>query len=149
MSIHKILQFPDNRLRLKSKPIKKINKKIIKIIHDMFDTMYANNGIGLAAPQINILKKIIVISSLTSNQSELILINPIILKKNKKYIHTQEGCLSIPHKTAIINRSSYIKIQAFNHLGKSFILEAKSLLSICIQHEMDHLIGKLFIDYIK
>ncbi|VFP81220.1 Peptide deformylase [Buchnera aphidicola (Cinara kochiana kochiana)] len=148
MSIHKILKFPDYRLRLKSKPIKKINKKTIKIIYDMFDTMYANNGIGLAAPQINILKKIIVISSLTSNQSELILINPVILKKNQEYINTQEGCLSIPNKTAIINRSSYIKIQAFNHLGKLFTLEARSLLSICIQHEMDHLIGKLFIDYI-
>ncbi|VFP83796.1 peptide deformylase [Buchnera aphidicola] len=149
MSIHKILKFPDYRLRLKSKPIRNINKQTIQIIYDMFDTMYANNGIGLAAPQINIFKKIIVISSLTSNQSELILINPIILKKNNKYIHTQEGCLSIPNQTAKINRSSYIKIQAFNHLGKLFILEARSLLSICIQHEMDHLIGKLFIDYIN
>ncbi|VFP79316.1 peptide deformylase [Buchnera aphidicola] len=149
MSIRKILKFPDYRLRLKSKPIKIINYKIIKIIRDMFDTMHANNGIGLAAPQINILKKIIVISSLEPNQSELILINPIILKKNKKYIRTEEGCLSIPKKTAVINRSSYIKIKAIDHLGQLFILEARSLLSICIQHEMDHLIGKLFIDYIN
>ncbi|VFP85067.1 Peptide deformylase [Buchnera aphidicola (Cinara splendens)] len=148
MSIHKILQFPDHRLRIKSKPIKKINQKIVNIINDMFDTMYANNGIGLAAPQINIPKQIITISSIPPHKSELILINPIILKKNKKYIYTQEGCLSIPEKTAKINRSSYIKIQAFNHLGKLFILEARSLLSICIQHEIDHLTGTLFIDYI-
>ncbi|ABJ90767.1 peptide deformylase [Buchnera aphidicola] len=149
MSIRKILQFPDYRLRLLSKPIKIINKKTKKIIYDMFDTMYANNGIGLAAPQINILKQIIVISSLKPTMSELVLINPVILKKNKKYINTIEGCLSIPKKTAKIKRSSCIKIQAINTYGKSFTLTAKSLLSICIQHEIDHLIGKLFIDYIN
>lgn len=148
MSIRKVLKFPDNRLRLISKPIKKINKKIIHIIYDMFDTMHANNGIGLAAPQINIHKQIIVIDSLSPQQSELILINPIILKKNQEYINTTEGCLSIPNKTAKINRSSYIKIQAINQLGQAFILQAQALLSICIQHEMDHLIGKLFIDYL-
>ncbi|WP_075434087.1 peptide deformylase [Buchnera aphidicola] len=148
MSIHKILQFPDYRLRLKSKPIKKINHKIIKIIYEMFNTMYANNGIGLAAPQINIRKQIIVISALTPHHPELILINPIILKKSHKYIHTTEGCLSVPKKTAKVNRSSYIRIKAINNIGNTFILEARSLLSICIQHEIDHLIGKLFIDYL-
>ncbi|VAX76770.1 peptide deformylase [Buchnera aphidicola] len=147
MSIRKILKFPDQRLRWQSRPIKKINQYTKRIISDMFDTMYANNGIGLAAPQINIHQQIIVISSLSPKQPELILINPRILKKKKKYIQSTEGCLSIPLITSTIYRSKYIKIKAQDSFGKSFILEAKSLLSICIQHEMDHLIGKLFIDY--
>lgn len=147
MSIKNIIQYPDQRLRLIAKPVKKINTYIKKIINDMFDTMYANNGIGLAATQINIQKKIIIINAIKTQENPLILINPIILKK-KGIIKTEERCLSIPKKKAYISRFKEIKIQALNYNGKKIQLKAKKLLSICIQHEIDHLLGKLFIDYV-
>lgn len=147
MSIQNILQYPDKRLRLSAKPVENINSNIKKIISNMLETMYEKEGIGLAAPQINIQKQIIVIDLIKNNKKPLILINPVYLKKNG-IIGIEEGCLSIPQKTAYIPRFNYIKIQAINYNGKKCVIEAKKLLSICIQHEMDHLIGKLFIDYL-
>lgn len=146
MSIKKIIQYPDPRLRLIARPVKKINIYIKKIINDMFDTMYAHNGIGLAATQINIQKKIIIINAIQEQETPLILINPVILRK-KGTIKTEERCLSIPNKKAYISRFKEITIQALNYNGRKIYIKAKELLSICIQHEIDHLIGKLFIDY--
>lgn len=146
MSIKNILLFPDHRLRKIAKPIKKINKITKKIIQDMFDTMYKNNGIGLAATQINIHQQIIVIKKNIQNNPPLILINPKILK-SKGNIKITESCLSLPNIKKKIPRSYYIKIKATNYNGKNIILKVKSLLAICIQHEIDHLIGKLIIDY--
>lgn len=146
MSILKILTFPDKRLRIYAKEVKEINKKTKKIARDMLDTMYANNGIGLAATQINIPLKIIVIDIINITKNPIILFNPKFLKKYGK-IKTEEGCLSIPNKKSIIERYSDVEINAQNYYGKYINIKAQSLLSICIQHEMDHLIGKLFIDY--
>ncbi|CUR53293.1 peptide deformylase [Buchnera aphidicola] len=149
MTIQKILQFPDLKLRKIAKPVKKINQKIHKIIYDMFDTMHYFHGIGLAATQINIHKQIIVISPINPIKNYLILINPKILKKKNPTNKFEEGCLSVQKKKAYLIRSNNITIQALDYYGRPFILKAKKLLSICIQHEMDHLIGKLFIDYLK
>ncbi|CUR53660.1 Peptide deformylase [Serratia symbiotica] len=148
MSILKILHFPDNRLRKIAKPVKKINKNIQNIIQDMFDTMYSKEGIGLAATQVNIHQCIIVIDISENHQNNLVLINPKILKSSGQ-ISIEEGCLSIPQERIIVPRAANIQIQTFDINGKCFQLEAKNLLSICIQHEMDHLIGKLFIDYLS
>ncbi|MCR3754622.1 MAG: peptide deformylase [Candidatus Westeberhardia cardiocondylae] len=148
MSLLKIIYYPDKRLRKTAKPIKKINKNIIHTIQNMFDTMYFFSGIGLAATQVNIHKQIIVIDISKTKNQKLVLINPIILNKHGN-IQTQEGCLSIPEKYGIIPRYKTIKIRAFNQQGEYFELQTQNLLSICIQHEMDHLIGKLFIDYLK
>ncbi|WP_075432120.1 peptide deformylase [Buchnera aphidicola] len=147
MSIKKILQFPDNRLRKIAKPVKKIGKITKKIIRDMFDTMYANHGIGLAATQINIHQQIIVIKKKIQDNKALILINPTILKSSGK-IRISESCLSVPNIEKKVNRSYKIQVAAINCNGKKIFLKAKSLLAICIQHEIDHLIGKLFIDHI-
>ncbi|WP_367670632.1 peptide deformylase [Sodalis-like secondary symbiont of Drepanosiphum platanoidis] len=146
MSILNILHYPDKRLRNKSSLVKKIDNNIKKIINNMIHTMHANNGIGLAAPQINIHKQIIIINISKNNKKNLVLINPKIIKKTGN-IGIIEGCLSFPGKEIFIYRSKYITVKAINFLGQSFKIKTNGLLSICIQHEIDHLMGILFIDY--
>ena len=148
MSVLKILQYPDQRLRLIAKPIKKINQEIYNIANNMIDTMLQEEGIGLAATQVNIQLQIIVIQKTNQKRNNLILINPKIVEK-KGNISIEEGCLSIPEYRALVPRFDYIKIQATNLNGNRIEMEAKSILSICIQHEIDHLNGKLFIDYLS
>ncbi|WP_295164141.1 peptide deformylase [uncultured Buchnera sp.] len=148
MSVLKILQYPDQRLRLIAKPIKKITKEIHKIANNMIDTMYQEEGIGLAATQVNIQLQIIVINKINQKEDHLILINPKIIER-KGTVSIEEGCLSIPEYRAFVPRFNYIKIQALNLNGDKKEIEADSILSICIQHEIDHLNGKLFIDYLS
>ncbi len=148
MSILKILKYPNEILRKKSKSIKIYNNsELKKNIKNMFDTMYHNNGIGLSGIQVNIKKKIIVIDILKKKNSKLIFINPKIIKK-KKIIKIQEGCLSIPNKYIYTKRYKYIYIEFYNIKGKKITIFLKNLLSICIQHEIDHTKGKLIIDYL-
>ncbi|CAL4043839.1 peptide deformylase [Buchnera aphidicola] len=148
MTILKILQYPDKKLRIRAQPVKEINTNIQTIVDNMFETMYDKEGIGLAATQVNIPLQIIVISNIHKYDHPLVLINPIIISKNGEK-KVEEGCLSIPQQRAIITRSEYITVNALNYFGKKIKITADSLLSICIQHEMDHLIGKLFIDYLS
>lgn len=148
MSILKILHYPDKRLRIIAKNVKKIDKNIFSTIENMIETMYFSKGIGLAATQVNLHIKIIVIDISDKKNTPLILINPLIIKKTGS-ISAEEGCLSIPNQRAYIKRYQKIKISALNEYGNYFQLSAENLLSICIQHEMDHLIGKLFIDYLS
>ncbi|VFP87330.1 peptide deformylase [Candidatus Erwinia haradaeae] len=148
MSILKILHFPDDRLRYLAKTVQSVNDDTNRIIDDMFDTMYANMGIGLAGTQVNIHQCIIVIDISENRSSPLVLINPKILEKSSQ-IMTEEGCLSIPDQRARILRFDKVKIRALDRNGQSYELEANNLLSICIQHELDHLIGRLFIDYLS
>ncbi|MFI4846815.1 MAG: peptide deformylase [Candidatus Makana argininalis] len=146
MTILKILHYPDLRLRNISNDVNIINNNIRIIIDNMFETMYHFNGIGLAANQININKRIIIIDLFKKKNSKLVLINPEIIKI-KGIINSNERCLSIPNISGFVQRYKNIKLRAKNYKGKYFELYACNLLSICIQHEMDHLIGKLFIDY--
>lgn len=148
MSILKILYYPDERLRKIAHPVFSISNDIKKIIKDMFDTMYFNKGIGLAATQVNINQQIIVIDLYKEDHKRLVLINPSIIKKTGLTSIT-ESCLSIPKIHEVIPRSKKITVQSLNENGKLFKINAKNLLSICIQHEIDHLIGKLFIDYLS
>ncbi|WMY94966.1 MAG: peptide deformylase [Arsenophonus sp.] len=148
MSILNILYYPDDRLRNIATTVKKIDSKIQNIVHDMFETMYHKKGIGLAATQVNINKRIIVIDISRSFSKKITLINPVILETSG-FIKSEEGCLSIPNQHAFISRYKYIKIKASNIDGKEFELKNDSLLSVCIQHEIDHLNGKLFIDYLS
>ncbi len=146
MSILKILTYPNKILRKKSNKIKKITKKIKKNINNMFNTMYINNGIGLSGIQVNINKSIIIIDIFKKINSKLVFINPKIIKKKKK-IKSKEGCLSIPNKYLNIIRYKYLIFKAYNLKFKKKIYYVKNLLSICIQHEIDHINGKLIIDY--
>ncbi|WDR80386.1 peptide deformylase [Candidatus Purcelliella pentastirinorum] len=148
MLIPKILIHPDIRLRIKASKINNFNNKIKNIIKNMLKVMYINKGIGLAATQINIHKKIIVIDISKDQTKPIILINPKIIKKYGT-ISIKEGCLSIPNIKISINRYKYIKINTMNCNGKTYKINAHDLLSICIQHEIDHLNGKLILDYKK
>lgn len=148
MSILKILSYPDERLRKIANPVFSISCNTKKIINDMFETMYFYKGIGLAATQVNINQQIIVIDLYKENKKRLVLINPTIIQKMGS-ISIEESCLSIPKIYETITRSETIKIQSLNEHGELFEIKASNLLSICIQHEIDHLIGKLFIDYLS
>ncbi|WP_457913725.1 peptide deformylase [Candidatus Gillettellia adelgis] len=148
MSVLQILHFPDTRLFKIAAPVKTVNTGIQRIVDDMFETMYTKGGIGLAATQLNIHQRIIVLDVSDHRNQCLVLINPELIKKSGE-TSIEEGCLSIPAQRAVIPRAAHIKIRAFDRDGKLFELEANNLLAICIQHEMDHLIGKLFLDYLS
>ncbi|AXW86110.1 peptide deformylase [Lonsdalea britannica] len=148
MSVLQVLHFPDERLRTIAKPVKEVDAEIQRIVDDMFDTMYEEEGIGLAATQVDIHQRIIVIDVSEERNERLVLINPELLEKSGD-TGIEEGCLSIPETRALVSRAERIKIRALNRDGESFELETDGLLAICIQHEMDHLVGKLFIDYLS
>ncbi|MFP1930427.1 peptide deformylase [Lonsdalea quercina] len=148
MSVLQVLHFPDERLRTIAKPVKEVNAETQRIVDDMFDTMYEEEGIGLAATQVDIHQRIIVIDVSEERNERLVLINPELIEKSGD-TGIEEGCLSIPETRALVSRAERIKIRALNRDGESFELETDGLLAICIQHEMDHLVGKLFIDYLS
>ncbi|KQN63925.1 peptide deformylase [Erwinia sp. E602] len=148
MSVLQVLHFPDDRLRIVATPVKAVNADIQRIVDDMFETMKAEEGIGLAATQVDIHQRIIVIDVSENHDQPLVLINPELLEQSGE-TGIEEGCLSIPEQRALVPRSEKVKIRALDRDGNSFELEADGLLAICIQHEMDHLVGKLFIDYLS
>ena len=148
MSVLNILHYPDERLRKIAEPVKKVDAEIQRIVNDMFETMYEEEGIGLAATQVNIHQRIIVIDVSESRNERLVLINPIILETSGE-TGIEEGCLSVPEQRAFVPRAEWVKIKALDVNGQEFELETDDLLAICIQHEIDHLNGKLFIDYLS
>ncbi|MEQ9913139.1 peptide deformylase [Pectobacterium polaris] len=148
MAVLQVLHFPDERLRITAQPVKEVNADIQRIVDDMFDTMYEEEGIGLAATQVDIHQRIIVIDVSEERDQRLVLINPELIEKSGD-TGIEEGCLSIPETRALVPRAERVKVRALDREGKAFELEASELLAICIQHEMDHLVGKLFIDYLS
>ena len=151
MSIKNIIIEPDTILRKKSEPLQLVNNDTRKLLDDMLKTMYAAPGIGLAAVQIGILKRIIVIdiSKKEEKKNPIFLINPEIIYRSKETSIYEEGCLSLPGHFAEIERPAKCKINYIDYHGKKAELEAEGLLSTCIQHEIDHLNGILFIDYLS
>ena len=143
-----ILHFPDSRLRTRAKPVESVDGRIRTLVRDMFETMYAAPGIGLAATQVNFHRRVLVIDISESKDSPLALINPTILKREGK-IETEEGCLSVPGVYEPVHRAEQIRVEALDRDGKRFEMNADGLLAVCIQHEMDHLEGKLFVDYLS
>lgn len=148
MAILEVMRFPDERLRTIAKPVTLFNGEVHQIIDDMFETMYAEEGIGLAATQVNIHQRIIVIDISENRDQPQVFINPEILSKEGD-TGIEEGCLSVPDYRALVPRSERIRVRAQDKDGNTFELEADDLLAICLQHEMDHLQGKLFIDYLS
>ena len=151
MSKKKILTLPDPILRKTSEPVEKIDKKVKNLMDDMLETMYAAPGIGLAAVQIGILKRIIVIdlSKEGEKKKPIFIVNPEIISQSSDLVSYEEGCLSIPNQFAEVERPNTCKIKFLDYEGNKKELEAKGLLSTCIQHEIDHLNGILFIDYLS
>ncbi len=148
MSILTILEFPDERLRKIAAPVKTVDDKIQKLVDDMLETMYQEHGVGLAATQVNVHQRVIVIDVSENKDQPLCLINPEIIERYG-IKENEEGCLSVPGFFEKVKRVERIKVKALNRQGRSFEFEATELLSVCVQHEMDHLEGKLFVDYIS
>ena len=148
MSILNILHYPDERLRTRAQPVQEVDDGIRAVIDDMFETMYQAPGIGLAATQVDFHQRIIVIDISEDKSQPLCLINPEILSKNGDQ-EMDEGCLSVPGVYAPVKRCENIRIKALDRDGQPFEMDAQGLLAVCIQHEMDHLAGKLFVDYLS
>ena len=143
-----ILKYPDKRLRTIAKPVISVDKAIKQQVKDMFETMYAAPGIGLAATQVNFHQRIIVIDISDQCNEPICLINPEVIEKSGE-IQCEEGCLSVPDYYENVIRDNDIKVKALNQDGETFELEASEMLSVCIQHEIDHLDGILFIDHLS
>jgi len=148
LSILTVLEFPDKRLRTKAKEVTVFDEKLITLVDDMLETMYDFKGVGLAATQVNVHQRLIVIDVSEEKDEPLCFINPEIVDKQGTE-ESEEGCLSVPGFFEMVTRAEKIKVKALDKHGKSFDLDADELLSVCIQHEIDHLDGKLFVDYIS
>ena len=143
-----ILEYPDPRLRIRAEPVTKFDTELKTLVADLFDTMYSAPGIGLAATQVNVHKRILVCDVGVDSKQPYCLINPEIIHAEGK-TNAEEGCLSVPEFYDFIDRAAVIRVRAFDPDGKPFELDAEGMLAVCIQHEMDHLEGKLFVDYLS
>jgi peptide deformylase len=149
MSQLTILRYPDPRLHTVAKPVGAVDARLRKLADDMFETMYEAAGIGLAATQVNVHERLIVIDVSEERNQPMVLINPEILWASEETRVGDEGCLSVPGIYDGVERSTSIKVQALDLDGKSQVYEAEGMLAVCIQHEMDHLLGKVFVEYLS
>ena len=148
MALLNILHYPDERLHIVAKPVAAVDERIRTLVADMAETMYAARGIGLAATQVNVHERVVVMD-LTEEHNQLrVFINPTITHKNGETTY-EEGCLSVPGTYDTVTRAETITVEALDEHGQPFTLEADGLLAICIQHELDHLAGKVFVEYLS
>jgi peptide deformylase len=148
MSLLKILEYPHPRLRIKAEPVTEVNDAIRQLVADLLETMYAAPGIGLAATQVDVHQRILVLDVSDDQSSPMCFINPEIVSHDGLEV-TDEGCLSVPGVYEGVERAAQIRVRALDQQGNPFELDAEGLLAVCIQHEMDHLEGKLFVDYLS
>ena len=148
MALLDILHYPDKRLRTVAKNVDSVNGNVQKLVKNMFETMYDAPGIGLAATQINVHQRIVVIDISEDQSQPMCLINPEIIESDGIEI-SDEGCLSVPDIYERVERAEHIKVQALNEKGETVLIDTDGMLAVCIQHEMDHLVGKLFVDYLS
>ena len=148
MAIRPILRYPDPRLFLKAAQVMDVNEDIRKLVDDMAETMYDAPGIGLAAPQVNELKRIILIDTSEHRDNPQVFINPEIIERDGEQ-RIEEGCLSLPGIYERVDRAAYVRVRALDRHGEAFTTEASELLAVCLQHEIDHLDGKVFVNYLS
>ncbi|SDK43481.1 peptide deformylase [Microbulbifer yueqingensis] len=144
-----ILEFPDPRLRQEAQPVESVNDELRSLIDDMFETMYEAPGVGLAATQVNVHQRIVVIDVSEDQSEPLVFINPEVEVLDEEIHQYDEGCLSVPGFYETVERPRRVRVKALDREGEAFAMEAEGLLAVCIQHELDHLNGKLFVDYIS
>ena len=149
MALRKILEFPDPRLRTIAKPVESVDDSIRVLIDDMFETMYEAQGIGLAATQIDVHLRVVVIDLQDELNAPLVMINPEFELLTQEIDEMQEGCLSVPGIYEVVKRPEHIRLNALDRSGEPYEMEAEGLLAVCIQHECDHLNGKLFVDHLS
>ena len=148
MSLLTILEYPDPRLRTRAEPVETVDDELRRLVDDMLETMYAAPGIGLAATQVDVHKRVLVLDISDTKDEPHCFINPEILERNG-VTFGEEGCLSVPGITDSVERAEQIRVRALDRSGESFEMDAEGLLAICIQHEIDHLDGTLFVDYLS
>jgi peptide deformylase len=148
MALLPILRYPDERLHTVAQPVESVNGEIRQLIEDLAQTMYAAPGVGLAATQVDVHKRVIVIDVSETRDQLLVLINPTIVE-SRGVSDFEEGCLSVPGIYERVERAEWVKVRALDRNGEPFEIEADGLLAVCIQHEMDHLLGKVFVEYLS
>jgi peptide deformylase len=144
-----ILRFPDPKLHTVAKPVAEVNARIRSLIADMLETMYDANGIGLAATQVDVHERLVVIDVSEKRNEPLVLINPEITWMGDERVKGEEGCLSVPGIYDGVERATHVKVKAMDADGQVRTLEAEGLLAVCVQHELDHLLGKVFVEYLS
>jgi peptide deformylase len=149
MALLPILCYPDPRLHKVAKPVQVVDARVHALIDDMLETMYDASGIGLAATQIDVHERLVVIDTSEERNQPLVLINPEITRMNEERVKGEEGCLSVPGIYDGVERATQVKVTALDRDGKSRSIDAEGMLAICIQHELDHLMGKVFVEYLS
>jgi len=149
MALLPILVYPDPRLHTVARPVPAVDERLRALVADMFETMYEAKGIGLAASQVDVHQRVIVIDVSEQRNQPLVLINPQLLEASAEREKSDEGCLSVPGIYGQVERAQRIRVQALNEHGQERLLEAEGLLAVCIQHEMDHLMGRVFVEYLS
>jgi peptide deformylase len=144
-----ILRFPDPRLHLVAKPVAVVDARIQQLVDDMLETMYDAEGVGLAATQVDVHERVIVMDTSEEHNRPVVLINPTLTWKSEEMSLAEEGCLSVPQTYDRVERHARVKVQALNRDGQPFEMEAEGLSAVCVQHEMDHLMGKVFVEYLS
>jgi peptide deformylase len=149
MAVLNILRYPDPRLHKIAEPVATVDERVRTLVADMFETMYAANGIGLAATQVDVHERVIVIDVSEERDQPLVLINPELIATSEEMVVGDEGCLSVPAIYDKVPRHERVTVRALDREGREFKIEADGLLAVCIQHEMDHLMGKVFVEYLS
>ena len=144
-----ILRYPDPRLHTVARPVAAVDERIRRLVDDMLETMYAADGVGLAATQVDVHERLIVMDTSEQHDQPLVLINPEITWRSDDFAVAEEGCLSVPQIYDRVERHARIKVRALGREGEAFEMEAEGLSAVCVQHEMDHLLGKVFVEYLS
>ncbi len=144
-----ILRYPDPRLHKVAQPVAVVDDRIRQLVDDMIETMYASDGVGLAATQVDVHERVIVMDTSEQHDQPVVLINPEIVARSDEMILWEEGCLSVPQTYDKVERHARVTVRALNRDGEPFDLEGSELTAVCIQHEMDHLMGKVFVEYLS
>lgn len=149
MAILNILRYPDARLHTVAKPVAVVDERIQKLTDDMLETMYAAEGVGLAATQVDVHERVIVMDTSDGRDTPRVLINPELIAESAEWVEGEEGCLSVPAIYDKVPRHAKVKVRALGRDGQPYEFEAEGLLAVCVQHEMDHLMGKVFVEYLS
>lgn len=149
MALLNILRYPDPRLHKVAQPVAQVDDRIRRLVDDMLETMYAAQGIGLAATQVDVHERVIVIDVSDERDDPRVLINPELIDKSEEKIVWEEGCLSVPAIYDKVERHARVRVRALDRDGQPYEFDAEGLLAVCVQHEMDHLMGKVFVEYLS
>ena len=149
MSLLPILRYPDPRLQKVARPVAEVDDRIRRLVDDMLETMYAADGVGLAATQVDVHERVIVMDTSESRDQPRVLINPELIARSEEMVLGDEGCLSVPQVYDKVPRHARVTVRAIGREGRSYEFEAESLESVCVQHEMDHLVGRVFVEYLS